>query len=70
LGNLGGALNLVLALTNLFSVRHTVIGQGCDQDKIKKKGSIKYFKIQSLDILDQAIALEKQSQRILDSFGD
>lgn len=25
---------------------------------------------QSLDILDQAIALEKQSQRILDSFGE
>ncbi len=27
------------------------------------------LEIQSLDILDQAIALEKQSQRILDSFG-
>ena len=28
------------------------------------------LEIQSLDILDQAIALEKQSQRILDSLED
>ena len=30
-------MNLVLALSYLCSVRHTMIGQGCDQDKIKKR---------------------------------